>query len=203
MAKRDRLVYRGQKHASATQIGSDNAVVWWMGSTFVVTSATGIARGITDCFHDSRWIGLQGIKTKKGVRNGMSSEQEVRSMWRWVFSSAFLASMCCFPSVLLVGLGLMTVSAGDALSNDLYFGPARWILYGLTVVLLSIGLYRHFQNQGICTIDQAKRERKRIANTAILMLIVTFAIYFIWNYVILELLGIAVGLPWEESAFWR
>ena len=97
----------------------------------------------------------------------------------------------------------MTVSAGDALSNDLYFGPARWILYGLTIVLLSIGLYRHFQNQGICTIDQAKRERKRIANTAILMLIVTFAIYFIWNYVILELLGIAVGLPWEESAFWR
>ncbi|MCS5534473.1 MAG: hypothetical protein NZ802_01325, partial [Candidatus Poseidoniales archaeon] len=142
-------------------------------------------------------------KTKKGVRNGMSSEQEVRSMWRWVFGSAFLASMCCFPSVLLVGLGLMTVSAGDALSNDLYFGPARWILYGLTIVLLSIGLYRHFQNQGICTIDQAKRERKRIVNTAILMLIVTFGIYFIWNYVILELLGIAVGLPWEESAFWR
>ena len=174
-----------------------------MGGTFVVTSATGIARGITACFHDSRWIGLQGIKTKKGVRNDMSAEQEVRSMWRWVFSSAFLASMCCFPSVLLVGLGLMTVSAGDALSNDLYFGPARWILYGLTIVLLSIGLYRHFQNQGICTIDQAKRERKRIANTAILMLIVTFGIYFIWNYVILELLGIAVGLPWEESAFWR
>ena len=133
----------------------------------------------------------------------MSVEQEARSMWRWIFSSAFLASMCCFPSVLLVGLGLMTVSAGDALSNDLYFGPARWILYGLTVVLLSIGLYRHFQNQGICTIDQAKRERKRIVNTAILMLIATFAIYFIWNYVILELLGIAVGLPWEESAFWR
>jgi len=97
----------------------------------------------------------------------------------------------------------MTVSAGDALSNDLYFGSARWILYGLTIVLLSIGLYRHFQNQGICTIDQAKLERRRIVNTTMLALIMTFAIYFIWNYVILELLGIAVGLPWEESAFWR
>ena len=133
----------------------------------------------------------------------MSVEQEARSMWRWIFSSALLASMCCFPSVLLVGLGLMTVSAGDALSNDLYFGPARWILYGLTIVLLSFGLYRHFQNQGICTIDHAKRERRRIVNTTILVLIVTFAIYFIWNYLILELLGIAVGLPWEDSAFWR
>ena len=124
-------------------------------------------------------------------------------MWRWVCSSAFLASMCCFPSVLLVGLGLMTVNAGDALSNDLYFGSARWILYGLTIVLLSIGLYRHFQNQGICTIDQAKRERRRVVNTTMLALISTFAIYFIWNYVILELAGVAVGLPWEDSAFWR
>ena len=133
----------------------------------------------------------------------MSTEQEVGTMWRWVCSSAFLASMCCFPSVLLVGLGLMTVSAGDALSNDLYFGSARWILYGLTIVLLSIGLYRHFQNQGVCTIDQAKRERRRIANTTMLALIATFAIYFIWNYVVLELMGVAVGLPWEDSAFWR
>ena len=111
--------------------------------------------------------------------------------------------MCCFPSVLLVGLGLMTVSAGDALSNDLYFGSARWILYGLTIVLLSIGLYRHFQKQGICTIDQARRERRRVVNTTMLALISTFAIYFIWNYVILELAGVAVGLPWEDSAFWR
>jgi hypothetical protein len=133
----------------------------------------------------------------------MSTEQEVRSMWRWVFSSAFLASMCCFPSVLLVGLGLMTVSAGDALSNDLYFGSARWILYGLTIILLSIGLYRHFQNQGICTINQAKLARRRIVNTTMLALIVTFAIYFIWNYIVLELVGVAVGLPWEDSAFWR
>ena len=97
----------------------------------------------------------------------------------------------------------MTVSAGDALSNDLYFGPARWALYGLTILLLSIGLYRHFQSHGICTLDQAKRERRKIANTAILVFITTFAIYLFWNYVILELLGIAVGLPWEESAFWR
>ena len=97
----------------------------------------------------------------------------------------------------------MTVSAGDALSNNLYFGPARWILYGFTIVLMSIGLYRHFQNQGICTIDQAKRERRRIVNTTMLALIATFAIYFIWNYVVLEFMGVAVGLPWEDSAFWR
>ena len=133
----------------------------------------------------------------------MTEPQDVRSLWRWIFGSAFLASMCCFPSVLLVGLGLMTVSAGDALSNNLYFGPARWILYGLTIVILGFGIYRYFQAKGICTLDQAKREKNRIVNTVILVFISTFGIYFFWNYVILELLGIAVGLPWEESAFWR
>ncbi|MBJ84807.1 MAG: hypothetical protein CMB52_04750 [Euryarchaeota archaeon] len=133
----------------------------------------------------------------------MSAEEDARSMWKWMLSSAFLASMCCFPSVLLVGLGLMTVSAGDALSNELYFGPARWGLYGLTLVLLGVGIYRYFYSQGICTIDHAKRERKRIVNTTLLVVFSTYAIYLFWNYLILELLGIAVGLPWEESAFWR
>ena len=137
------------------------------------------------------------------MRYNMTESQDARSLWRWIFGSAFLASMCCFPSVLLVGLGLMTVSAGDALSNNLYFGPARWILYGLTIIILGFGIYRYFQSQGVCTIDQAKREQKRIINTVLVVMISTFAIYFVWNYVILELLGIAVGLPWEESAFWR
>ena len=133
----------------------------------------------------------------------MSAEQDSRSLWRWILGSAFFSSLCCFPSVLLVGIGLMTVSAGNELSNNLYFGPVRWILYGLTILMLGFGLYRHFNNQGICTLDQAKRERKRIANTAILVLMSTFILYWIWNYVILELAGIAVGLPWEDSAFWR
>jgi len=132
----------------------------------------------------------------------MSSEHESNSLWRWVLGSAFLASMCCFPSVLLVGIGLMTVSAGNELSNNLYFGPVRWILYGLTVILLTVGVIQYFRKQGICTIDEAKRERKRIVNTAIIALVSTFVLYLIWNYVILELLGIAVGLPWEDSAFW-
>ncbi|MBN17472.1 MAG: hypothetical protein VYC11_01430 [Candidatus Thermoplasmatota archaeon] len=133
----------------------------------------------------------------------MAVEQDARSLWRWIAGSAFLASMCCFPSVLLAGLGLMTISAADALSNNLYFGPARWILYIFTIILLSYGLYNYFRAQGICTIDHAKRERKRIVNTTIVVFIGSFLVYLVWNYLILELAGIYVGLPWEESAFWK
>jgi hypothetical protein len=31
----------------------------------------------------------------------------------------------------------------------------------------------------------------------------SIVVYLIWNFVVLELLGIAVGLPWEDSAFWN
>jgi len=133
----------------------------------------------------------------------MSAEQGSNTLWRWILGSAFLASLCCFVSVLLVGIGLVTVSVGNELSNNLYFGPARWIFYAISLFILGIGLYRHFNNQGICTLEHAKRERNRIVNTTILVLITTFAIYFVWNYIVLELAGIAVGLPWEDSAFWR
>tara|TARA_B100001996_G_scaffold183198_1_gene140027 strand:+ start:171 stop:572 length:402 start_codon:yes stop_codon:yes gene_type:complete len=133
----------------------------------------------------------------------MAVEEDARSLWRWIVGSAFIASMCCFPSVLLAGLGLMTISAADALSNNLYFGPTRWILYAVTFLFLSYGLYSYFKTQGICTLNDAKRERKRIFNTTIVVFIGSLLIYLIWNYLILELAGIYVGLPWEDSAFWK
>ena len=131
------------------------------------------------------------------------SAQEVGGLWKMISTSALVASLCCAPSVLLVGLGLMSVSAGAALSDDLYFGPVRWILYGMTIVFLSIGLVQHFRKQGICDLDAAKRERKRIVNTTLMVFSAAISVYLVWNYLILELLGIAVGLPWAETAFWN
>ena len=128
---------------------------------------------------------------------------DVKHLWKWIGGSALLASMCCVPSILLVAFGLMSVSTADALSNDLYFGPFRYILYGLTIALLTIGLIRYFQHQGICDLDTAKRERRRIVNTSLLVFIISVLVYIVWNYLILEILGISLGLPWEEDAIWK
>jgi len=35
------------------------------------------------------------------------------------------------------------------------------------------------------------------------VLTATFLIYFVWNYIILEIIGIALGMPWAESAIWK
>lgn len=132
-----------------------------------------------------------------------SEIEESKGLWKLVMSSGVLASMCCLPSVVLVMFGLASVSTAAALSETLYWGPFRPILYCLTLIFIGGGLTFHFRSQGICTLEQAKQQRTRIINTAMLVLIASLVTYLIFNYVILEYLGIAVGLPWEDGALWN
>ena len=105
-----------------------------------------------------------------------------KSLWKWITSSAILASMCCLPSVVMVMFGLASVSTAAALSDQLYWGPFRWWLYLATLIFLSYGLYRYFRADGICTLDDVKREKQKIVNTILLVLVSTVVLYLIWNY---------------------
>ncbi len=136
----------------------------------------------------------------------------LKSLWKVIAGSTLIASMCCLPSVVLVMLGLATVSTGAALSDTLYWGgdgygwfrPLMGVVAAISVV---IGLTVYFRNQGICTLDQAKQSRRKIINTSLLVLTVTYLTYLLFNYVILTEIGIQFGLPWESSRdsymFWR
>ena len=133
---------------------------------------------------------------------------DVKSLWRWIGGSAFLASLCCFPSVVLVFFGLASVSSAAALSNDLYWGTNgmgwfRPVLSAVSVLLVVAGLVVYFRSEGICSIDEAKRQRKRIINTSIVVLSLAFVSYIVFNFVILTELGVALDLPWESSRLWN
>ena len=133
---------------------------------------------------------------------------DVKSLWRWIGGSAFLASMCCFPSVVLVFFGLASVSSAAALSNDLYWGTNgmgwfRPVLSAVSVLLVVAGLVVYFRSEGICSIDEAKRQRKRIVNTSVVVLSLAFVSYIVFNFVILTELGVALDLPWESSRLWN
>ena len=141
-----------------------------------------------------------------------SASQPVKDLWKVIAGSTLIASMCCLPSVVLVMLGLATVSTGAALSDTLYWGEDGygWFrpLMGLVAEgSVGIGLTLYFRNQGICTLDQAKQERRKVVNTSLLVVSITYVCYLLFNYVILTELGIQFGLPWETSRssymFWR
>ena len=129
---------------------------------------------------------------------------EARSLWKLIGASAFTASLCCVPSVVWVLIaGGSAVAAADSLSNDLYYGPVRWVLYLVSLSMVGAGLTIHFRRRGICTLDDAKRERRRVVNTSLAVLTAAIVIFLVWDYIILQLIGIAVGLPWSGSAVWK
>ena len=137
---------------------------------------------------------------------------EKKSLMKIISGSAIIASMCCLPSVVLVMFGLASVSSAAALSNKLYWGEDGFGWFRPAMLLLSLrfvvsGLVIHFRNQGICTLDQVKRERRRVINTALFVLIISFLAYLVLNYVILTELGLLFDLPWESSRetymFWK
>ena len=140
------------------------------------------------------------------------SVKERKSLIRIISGSAIIASMCCLPSVILVLFGLASVSSAAALSNSLYWGEDGYGWFRPTMLILAamfvlIGLVIHFRSRGICTLDQAKRARRKIINTSLLVIIISYISYLLLNYVILTEIGILLDLPWEESResymFWK
>lgn len=143
----------------------------------------------------------------KNMAEGTVSS-DVKSLWKWISGSAFLASMCCFPSIVLVMFGLASISSAAALSNDLYWGTNgmgwfRPMLLVLSTLLVLIGLVMYFRKEGICSLDEARRQRKRILNTSLLVLSLSLVSYIVFNFVILTEIGVALDLPWESSRLWN
>tara|TARA_B110001452_G_scaffold266584_1_gene273837 strand:+ start:223 stop:678 length:456 start_codon:yes stop_codon:yes gene_type:complete len=146
------------------------------------------------------------------VADAETNTNPLKAMWKYIAGSTVVASLCCLPSVVMVMLGLATVSTGAALSDTLYWGEEGYGWFRNTMLMIAllfviIGLFFYFRGQGICTLDQAKRNRRKIINTSLLVLSVSYGLYLLFNYVILTELGIVVGLPWESSRdaymFWK
>jgi uncharacterized membrane protein YkvI len=111
--------------------------------------------------------------------------------------AGILAGLCCVTPIVLVLLGLATVAVAADIGNLLY-GQWRWAFRLGALALLALALVVYFRKRGICTLDQAKQQRNRIINTAVIVLTVATTVYLLWTYVIVHYWGIAVGLPWAQ-----
>jgi bacteriorhodopsin len=129
---------------------------------------------------------------------------DISSLTPVIGLSAVTASLCCLPSVIWVLFaGSSAIVAANSLSETLYYSSFRYLLYAISFFMLLTGLFIHFRKRGICSLDDAKKNQRRVINTSLAVFTITIGFYLLWNYVILEIIGIAIGLPWEESAFWN
>ncbi len=109
----------------------------------------------------------------------------------------FIGALCCLAPIMLVLFGLASVSAAASLGNVL-FGEYAWAFRLAALIFLAVGLIGYFRKRGICSLDEARRQRTRLLNMTLLVLLTSTAIYVFWNYVVLHYWGIAAGLPWAQ-----
>ena len=154
--------------------------------------------------------GIQaGVQISVWVAQDMDNDVEEGrgSLLTIIGIPALLATMCCLPSVVLVLFGLASVSAAASLSDTLYWGLDGWgwfrpALLCISFLLLVGGIVIYFRNRGICTLDDALRQRRKVVNTTLLILTTSITLYLFLNYVVLTEIGILLGLPWESSRVW-
>lgn len=103
------------------------------------------------------------------------------------------ASLCCLTPLILVLFGLSTVAFATSLADNLY-GNYKWVFRLIGLVLLGISLFIYFRTKGICTINQAKKQRKKIINTILIAIIIAILGYVIWLYVVVEIAGKLLGI---------
>ncbi len=111
--------------------------------------------------------------------------------------AALIGGLCCLTPVVLVLVGLASISAAAGLGNMLY-GDYKWAFRLVALGFLALALWFYFRQKGICTLDQARRERNRIINTSLVILIFAVGAYIAWTYVTVHYLGIWAGLPWAQ-----
>lgn len=124
----------------------------------------------------------------------MIVEQEKSFLKKIIPTTALIGGLCCFTPVVLVLLGLSTTSFAASLANTLY-GTYKWAFRGGALLFLLLSLFWYFyKKENVCTIDDFKRKQRKIMNTVLLALIMAILAYIFWLYVVVEILGIWLGI---------
>jgi hypothetical protein len=104
------------------------------------------------------------------------------------------ASLCCLSPVILVLLGLSTVSFASSLADTLY-GDYKWYFRGVGLITLAVAIVYYLRRaKGICTIDEVKKRRNEIINIVAISLIASVLGYLFFLYVVVHYVGVFLDL---------
>jgi len=107
------------------------------------------------------------------------------------------ASLCCLSPIILVLAGISTVSFASSLADTLY-GEYKWIFRSVGLIALIGALIFYIRrSKGICTLDEAKKRRQEIINTALIVLMTGVLAYIFFLYVVVHYAGVFLGL-WAD-----
>lgn len=107
-------------------------------------------------------------------------------------AGAFAASLCCAGPLILALFGVLSIPAAGALANDL-FRHYWWafVASGLTIAVGAVVWHARPGRQ--CAVDESVRLRRARWNAVALALGIFAAGYLLWDFVIVESVGVHVG----------
>lgn len=105
----------------------------------------------------------------------------------------FIASLCCLSPIILLSLGLVSVSVASELSN-VFYGTYKWLFRGVGLVALIIAFVFYVRRSGVCTLDEAKKRRNEILNKFLLTIIIGVLGYVFFLYVVVHYLGVFLNI---------
>ncbi len=108
--------------------------------------------------------------------------------------AAIIGGLCCFTPVVLVLFGISSIAFAASLSDTLYYGY-KWVFRGVALLflLVSLGWYL-WKKEKVCSFDALKRKRRKVLNIVLITIIGGVIAYIIWLYVIVEIIGILLGI---------
>jgi len=77
---------------------------------------------------------------------------------------------------------------------DIFYGEWKWVFRAFGLLLLFLTLFWYFHQKGICTLDQAKRNKNKIINTVLISLMVGILGYLFFLYVVVHYAGVWLDL---------
>lgn len=115
--------------------------------------------------------------------------EKIKELLKITSIPVILASLCCLSPIILVLLGISTVSFASSVSDTLY-GQYKWVFRTVGVVTLFASLaFYLYRQKGVCTIDDVVRRRNEIINYIALTVVAGVIGYVFFLYVVLEYIG--------------
>jgi hypothetical protein len=131
----------------------------------------------------------------KGVDSSPNSDRKFALLVSAI--GALTGGLCCLAPIVMVSLGITTVTIANSWGNLLY-GEYKWEFRFAGLLLMAVTVVLYLRSRGVCTLDQFKRQRNRLINLVLMAGLGFTAAYVFWTYVVLHYWGIWAGLPWAQ-----
>lgn len=95
--------------------------------------------------------------------------------------AGFVGIACCVSPVVLVLLGLSSVSLAIDLGNTLYY-EYGWYFRGAALLLAVVGVVLILRRRGACSLEGARARWQLLLTVLVVMMIVYVALYVLTAY---------------------